>query len=1850
MCFGMFLVSNLGFSQILQRGSSTTSSTATSTLVINRPSTVLEGDILIVNIAQVGNGTLTAPTSSGWLTIDGANLGTNGGTTRRGTVLYKVATSSEPINYTFNVYSNITGAVGSIVAFYGVDTVTPIDATGSFNTVNNSTTAVTAGSLTTTINNAAVIMFGQTANSSPTWNDNSWRTGSPGSLTLAELYDNQEGAGIGGDVSVGAAWAIKTSAGNTGTGMATMSGGQRNGGLLIALKPKVAYKSQIISTNTGSTNWCPGETRNVTVTIKNVGTATWTDGPVGSGIPDINIGIKWNYKASNDSWSDYHIRTDAGNLAPGETRTYTFSLPAINVGGSNNGDLLDSGINNISFDVVNEAVSWFAWNINGVGPGNEAFTTTNQTILAPPANKTIASTSSTVCPGTGTTITVAASEIGVNYQLRNASNAIIGSPVAGTGGTINLPTGNLTNTTTFNVLAIGCSSVQMSTTPTVTVTPLATTSIGTYTFCIDNTNTITTASTNAGQYALINVVKGFTYTFSVGNVFGTNEYLTVLDASNDSAIISNNNANGTNITNWISTLSGQIKLVLSAGPNCSNNGTTGGTMSLNLVGVNNTQDNQLLSGTNTWIGHVYNTNGGPPATNAYNTSLINPSGLYGYVGYYTKPEIFGTDNFGGDTVCFSTLSDGVNRANIYTQGFGVRYRMRSTKTGCYMVTVRGDDGVRLFVDGVKVFDAFTDHVATTYGNVMVYLSGNSELVLDYYENGGVNEVSFDMVAFDNSTNTIVPASRMLCSGGTQLLDGSAYLYNGGTNSTISYQWQRSIDNANFTDITGATSEDYTPPALTPTSNTTYYYRRTISATASNASACVYYSNSAVVTTSPSGTPATPAAITGIATQCPSVTGQVYSVPIVTNAVVYNWSIPTGWNITAGAGTNSITVTTGVSGQGGTISVTAQNGYGTSTSRTLSVTVITNLSAVNVTGTTTQSFCVSGSGSLLTAGETGGGTITSRQWGKRSIPGGVITPIASATGSTYTPTGASLGAGTWYVVCTSTPTCGNPVISNESTITITPNLSTVSITPNGDQALCASNSGAQLTVGETGGGTITSRQWGKRSASGGVITPIASATGLTYTPTGAVLGVGNWYIVCTSTPTCGSAVISNEVRVVVSPDITASVSISASPAGAICAGTSVTFTATATNQGSSPTYQWYKGTNAIPSATTGTYTSNSLVNLDAISVVMFSNASPCLTGSPATSNTITMTVNPTPAAPTASVTSQPTCANNTGTITITNPAPAPGITYSIDGSTYTNNTGIFGGLAPTTYNVTVRNASGCISQATSVQVNTSVSKVWNGSADTKWSNPANWTPNGVPVQTDCVVIPNAPVNKPVIEGTSTNFYAHTLTVNNATTLTVNSDKILNMTNEITVNTGGSLIFNNNSSLVQTNKNAVNSGNITYIRETSVRRYDYTYWSSPLTLASNFTLFNMSPLTLADKYTSYDSDASWVIHFGGGLTMKPGEGYSVRGPQNFDIVTPSIQTASFIGVPANGDVPKTTVANKFNLLGNPYPSAINGIKLIGDTNIGTIYLWTHNTPPAGDGSGKYKYASSDYAAFNLSGGIKTGGDAVLPTGYIAAGQGFFAKPVTNSITFTNDMRVGSNNGNFYKTAKTENLERNRVWLNLSNAEGAFKQMLVGYIEGATNGQDLNYDAASFNGNSYIDFYSISETVKFSIQARALPFQDSDIIPLGYKSTIAGDFKISIDHVDGFFDNQNVYLEDKKTGIISDLKTADYTFKTEAGTFTDRFTLRYTNKTLGNDDFENVKDGLLISVKDKVIKVTSAKESIKEVSVFDITGKLIYNKKKVGSTELSIVNLQAGDQVLLVKVSLENNAEVNRKVIFK
>ena len=124
---------------------------------------------------------------------------------------------------------------------------------------------------------------------------------------------------------------------------------------------------------------------------------------------------------------------------------------------------------------ANVAAGTYTGTIN-VTNANSCTSTDNSftvTINPLPTNIIPTAASPTICSGSSTNIQIASSQIGVNYQLRNnATNVAIGSAVAGSGGNIVLPTGILTSTTTFNVLATNAStscSVQMSSTVTVSV-------------------------------------------------------------------------------------------------------------------------------------------------------------------------------------------------------------------------------------------------------------------------------------------------------------------------------------------------------------------------------------------------------------------------------------------------------------------------------------------------------------------------------------------------------------------------------------------------------------------------------------------------------------------------------------------------------------------------------------------------------------------------------------------------------------------------------------------------------------------------------------------------------------------------------------------------------------------------------------------------------------------------------------------------------------------------------------------------------------------------------------------------------------------------------------------------------------------------------------------------------------------------------------------------------------------------------------------------------------------------------------------------------------------------------------
>lgn len=659
------------------------------------------------------------------------------------------------------------------------------------------------------------------------------------------------------------------------------------------------------------------------------------------------------------------------------------------------------------------------------------------------------------------------------------------------------------------------------------------------------------------------------------------------------------------------------------------------------------------------------------------------------------------------------------------------------------------------------------------------------------------------------------------------------------------------------------------------------------------------------------------------------------------------------------------------------------------------------------------------------------------------------------------------------------------------------------------------------------------------------------------------------------------------------------------------------------------------------------------------------------------STGTLTVNALPTAPLLGSLTQPTCNVATGSVTL-NSLPSTGtwtLTRSGTSSATTTGTGTsttISGLAPGTYTFTVSNGT-CVSLASdNVVINPVVTDTWNGTA---------WSTGLVPTSTQKIVFAGNFNQDIDLVGCSCK-------VTGSAAVTIRSNRTLTITNEVEVVGGGILTFENKASLVQVNDAAVNAGNIIYKRltNTGVRNTDYTYWStpvSPLNLGGAGGIsYNPSSL-VGSIFYSYEVTAGSEDWKGESATnpMIVGKGYSIRGPGPISVSPLTPLEATFTGKPNNGRYPITGIYPfKSYLIGNPYPSALDADKFLADNAgviDGTLYFWTHSTKIGigviNPGTGVYAYSGDDYASYNLTGGVgtvadsdpdKTPGNPNKPTGKIGAGQGFFATSNTtiigtNEIVFNNSMRVGiggitGNNSQFFKTNNTKSkttsaIEKNRVWLNLTNTEGAFKQLLVGYITGATNDYDNGYDGETFDGNEFMDFYSVNQDKKFVIQGRVLPFDENDEVSLGYRSVVIGDFSIGIDEVDGMMQSQKVYIEDKLLNVVHDLKASSYDFTTQAGTFNDRFVLRYVDKTLGTGDFEAADDKVVISVKNKQIKIDSSDETIDKVLIFDLIGKQLYKKINVGNNEHVISNLSSSEQALIVKIVLQNGQTVSKKVIF-
>ncbi|MFK8060689.1 MAG: hypothetical protein AB8B78_11430 [Polaribacter sp.] len=548
--------------------------------------------------------------------------------------------------------------------------------------------------------------------------------------------------------------------------------------------------------------------------------------------------------------------------------------------------------------------------------------------------------------------------------------------------------------------------------------------------------------------------------------------------------------------------------------------------------------------------------------------------------------------------------------------------------------------------------------------------------------------------------------------------------------------------------------------------------------------------------------------------------------------------------------------------------------------------------------------------------------------------------------------------------------------------------------------------------------------------------------------------------------------------------------------------------------------------------------------------------------------------------------------------------------------------------------------------TSATSSNTVNQTFTGDFNTTW-NGTIWDGTGSNFL-------NTTINGSYSTSSDGNFKTCNCTVNASQTLTVNSGGTVTVEDDITNN--GSIVVESGGSVVQILPNGTNTGTSYTVERASTSQSSYhvfTYWSTPITSA---TFAAVAPSTHL-YYSFNDGSQTWVE--GNSTTaMSPGIGYALEGPDSGTY--PGVQTSTFTGAPFNnGNISRTLsfsadadADNDWNLVGNPYPSAIDADTFLADNSSvigGTIYFWTHNTPE----DGTENNTEDDYAMFNGTGSAAASGGAA-PDGNIASGQGFFVQALSSGVVsdfFTNSMRIEGNNTTFFKSAqkvKSTNKTRDRIWLNLTNQK-SFSQILVGFIDDATDGEDSKYDGVRFLGKTSLNLYSISNDKNYGIQGKS-SLREIENIPLGFSSDVKGEFRISIDRFEGKIENSNVYLEDILLNTKHNLKMGDYVFSTgNPGEFNNRFNLVLETDAAVLNIKENTfsKNILIQSLENDLVIKTLDNSIIKKVLVYNLLGqKLILKENSTASLKIKFSNLKP-NSVLFVKTILENGQVFINKI---
>lgn len=472
--------------------------------------------------------------------------------------------------------------------------------------------------------------------------------------------------------------------------------------------------------------------------------------------------------------------------------------------------------------------------------------------------------------------------------------------------------------------------------------------------------------------------------------------------------------------------------------------------------------------------------------------------------------------------------------------------------------------------------------------------------------------------------------------------------------------------------------------------------------------------------------------------------------------------------------------------------------------------------------------------------------------------------------------------------------------------------------------------------------------------------------------------------------------------------------------------------------------------------------------------------------------------------------------------------------------------------------------------------------WNGNTSTAWETASNWTPATVPTSEANVTIPTTPSgNKfPVI---STHVIVRDLIVSNNASLTVNATYSLTVNSGMQVGTGATVLLKTTSdghASLLTNGTITNNGNNKM--ELYITANKFHYIGSPVS-AQDTTVFSTQIIkSLPNKsnpnwykyneaYSGTITDYAWDRP--NEATMDVALGYAYGWESNY---THTLQGGTFNNGTISQAITKSgsNPANTWNLISNPYPSAISVADFVtanGASIEGAVYLWDD------DGSLGVGYSSSDYTTITQAGYTVGTGSGIIPNGLIAAGQAFFVKALSNTnVSFTNSMRRATS-GKFFKKGTEEEVVNPGIRLSVVTPLTGYNEIFITYRSDATDGYDRFMDGEKLeNPSAKVALFSISAGKKFAVNALS-SLKDSSVVVLGMSTADAGKHIFSLKELTGLDPEVNVYLRDKLTGTLTNLRTTpNDTVMLAAGEYLNRFELVIKEPEITTTEWKGMKSG--------------------------------------------------------------------------